>query len=279
MHRRCSIWAATVAAVLASAMVGARATDAMKYPDWEGQWERVGSGATFDPSKPPGRGQQPPLTPEYQAIWETHLADTAAGGQIYNPQVRCYPGGMPRMMMAYDPMEVIVTPQITYMEVTFFSEFRRIYTDGRDWPKNPNPTFSGYSIGKWIDADAAGRYDVLEVETRDLRGPRTFDGLGTPMHEDNQTVIKERMYLDKSDPNILHDQITTIDHALTRPWTVMRSFHRVDKPLWMETPCADGNHYVFIGNDTFVVSMDGFLMPTKKNQPPPDLKYFERSGK
>jgi hypothetical protein len=47
---------------------------------------------------------------------------------------------------------------------------RRIVTDGRDWPKEIEPTFLGYSIGKWIDTDNDGRYDVLEIETRGLKG-------------------------------------------------------------------------------------------------------------
>ena len=44
----------------------------------------------------------------------------------------------------------------------------------------------GYSIGKWVDADGDGRYDVLEVETRDLKGPRAFDASGIPLHDDNR---------------------------------------------------------------------------------------------
>ena len=65
-----------------------------------------------------------------------------------------------------------------------------------------------------------GRFDVLEVETRGFKGPRTFDASGLPLHQDNRTIVKERIYLDKA--GILHDQITVIDHALTRPWTAVK---------------------------------------------------------
>ena len=83
------------------------------------------------------------------------------------------------------------------------------------------PTYQGYSIGRWIDEDGDGRYDVLEVETRGpFKGPRAYDASGLPLHFDNQSIFKERFHLDKADPNILHDEITVIDHALTRPWTV-----------------------------------------------------------
>ena len=71
---------------------------------------------------------------------------------------------------------------------------------------------------------ATAAYDVLEVETRGFKGPRTFDGSGIPLHEDNETIIKERIYLDKADKDLLHIEITTIDHALTRPWAVVRPY-------------------------------------------------------
>ena len=55
-----------------------------------------------------------------------------------------------------------------------------------------------------------------------MKGPRVMDSTGLPLHKDNQTIVKERMYLDEKSPNILYDEITTIDHAFTRPWTVKK---------------------------------------------------------
>ena len=51
----------------------------------------------------------------------------------------------------------------------------------------------------------AASNDVLEVETRGFKGPRAYDELGLPLHFDNQSVFKERIYRDKADPNIMHD--------------------------------------------------------------------------
>ncbi|MEA2937082.1 MAG: hypothetical protein QOC56_586, partial [Alphaproteobacteria bacterium] len=175
---------------------------------------------------------------------------------------------------AYQPLETIITPDITYIAVSFFGEFRRVYTDGRDWPATIKPTFSGYSIGRWVDEDGDGRYDTLEVETRSIKAPRNFDPSGIPFHKDNQTVVKERIFLDRSDPNILRDEITTFDHALTRPWTITRSYRRIRNPTWIEDVCAENNKYVFLGKESYFLSADGTLMPTRKDQPPPDLKYF-----
>jgi hypothetical protein len=262
--------------MLAAASVAARAAEDAKYPDWKGGWERIGSGE-FDPTKHYGLDQQPPLTPEYQAIWEAHMKEAAEGGQTFNTQAHCIPGGMPRMMIAYEPMEFIITPDVTYLEISYNNEFRRIYTDGRDWPQEDQPTFSGFSLGKWLDTDSDGRYDTLQVETRDLKGPRIFDPSGIPLHEDNQTVIEERINLDKSDHDVLHDEITTIDHALTRPWTVTRSYRRMHNPTWVEGACAEDNRYVFIEGQTYLLGPGDRLMPTKKDEPPPDLRYFKPS--
>ena len=45
-----------------------------------------------------------------------------------------------------------------------------------------------------MDENKDGHYNVLEVETRAMKGPRTFDASGLPLHTDNETVVKERIY-------------------------------------------------------------------------------------
>jgi len=254
----------------------AQAHDETIYPDWNGQWRRPpGVGNQWDTSKPPRKGE-PPLTAEYQAIYEANLKDQAEGGQGTDPTFTCIPDGMPRAMNVIFPMEVIILPKTTYMLIEYLSMLRRVFTDGRDWPKEIEPSFMGYSIGKWIDADGDGRFDLLEIETRNLKGPRAFDASGIPLHADNQTVVKERMYLDKANPDILKNEVTTIDHALTRSWTVVKSYHRVRNPIWVEAICAEGNEHVRIGKQVYMMSADGHLMPAKKDQPPPDLRYFKQ---
>ena len=106
------------------------------------------------------------------------------------------------------------------------------------------PRFLGYSIGQWLDEDGDGKFDTLVVETRGLKGPRVYDATGIPLHEDNESIIKERIYLDKADKNLLHDDITTIDHALTEPWLVKKTYRRFvsDKPIWFNhSVCGEGN--------------------------------------
>jgi hypothetical protein len=133
----------------------------------------------------------------------------------------------------------------------------------------------GYSIGKWLDTDGDGAFDTLEVETRNFKGPRTYEPSGIPLHLDNQSIIKERIYLDKTNKNIMHNEITTIDHALTHPWVVVKNYERDRHVVWLEDNCEENNNYVGIGGEYYFLSGDGYLMPTKKDQPPPDLRYFK----
>jgi hypothetical protein len=248
-----------------------------RYPDWSGLMRFTATGGNrYDQIKRPGRAQEAPLTPEYQAIFDAGLKDQAAGGQGGNQTYSCTPGGMPREMAGNQGLEFVVTPKVTH--VIFVQAMpRRIYTDGRNWPSDVEPTFDGYSIGKWIDEDGDGKYDVLEVETRNFTGPRSFDNAGTPLHVDNQTVVKERIYRDKQNPDIIHDEMTTIDNALTRPWTVLKTYRRTGNPHFVLNICTVGNNHVTIGPESYFLSADGHLMPTKKNQAPPDLRYFNQT--
>ncbi len=268
-----------IASVLA-ALIGvatAAAADDSKYPEWRGQWRRPpGVGIQWDPTKPLGPAQQAPLTPEYQKVFEASIADQRAGGQGGDPTFTCIPPGMPRAMTVVFPMDIIILPEATYIIIEYSNQVRRIYTDGRDWPKEAEPSFLGYSIGKWVDEDGDGKYDVLEVETRGMKGPRSFDASGLPVHTDNATVVKERIYLDKANRDLLIDNVTTIDNALTRPWTVTKKYVRDRNPIWFEYNCTENNRHVQIGKDNYYVSADGFLMPVRKDQAPPDLKYFKQ---
>jgi len=276
LHRRL-IGALALAAALVLACDAALAFDESKFPDWSGQWLRTyGGNPRYDQTKPI-RKQEAPLKPEYQARFEGSMKDQDEGGHGLDRGYSCLPQGMPRMMSGVSPFEFLFFPGVTYMlfERTEFSP-RRVYTDGRDWPKTEQTWFPGYSIGKWLDTDADGRYDTLEVETRRVRAPRVWDQSGIPMADDPDGIIKERMYLDKSDRNLLRVEMTTIDNSLTRPWTVLKTFKRQTEIWWNEDDCIEGQAHVTIGNEVYFRSADGTIMPMKKDQPPPDLKYFKR---
>src|SRR5271154_5301832 len=142
---------------------GAEAADRAKYPEWKGSWERyvppvsvvspsglrtAGGQPSFDQTMPWGLGQQAPLTPEYQKVLEDSIADQARGGQGNNfDRDRCMPTGMPHML-TFVHVAFVVPPDPTY--ILLGTQALRIYTDGREWPKEIEPSYAVYSIGKWI---------------------------------------------------------------------------------------------------------------------------------
>jgi hypothetical protein len=255
------------------------AADDSKYPDWAGQYKRPrGLQTQWDQTKPPGLAQQAPLTPEYQARLEWSIADQAGGGQGLDTRYKCITNGMPRVMGVIFPIEFVILPNITYVNFEAFMP-RRIYTDGRQFPTEEEPSFMGYSIGRWLDTTGSDRFDTLVVETRNFKGPRTVEFSGIPLHDDSETIVKERIYLDKADPNTMHNEITIIDHAFTRPWTVDKHYRRDRNVLWYEDNCNENNHHIVIGKENYFVSGDGYLMPARKDQAPPDLRYFKQIRK
>jgi hypothetical protein len=264
-----SIGIIAVVGALCVGMAGASAWDDSKYPDFSGQWHPIGGPGRF------ARDQKPPLTPEYQAIFD---ATKGVGGQgTVNMTYMCFSPGMPRVVNGYGDMEFVIAPTTVHILVDHIYDNRRIFTDGRPWPDPIIPTLLGYSVGRWIDTKGQGKYDLLEVETRGFRGPRAFDASGIPLASDNQTVIKEKLYIDARDPNVAHDEVTVIDHALTHPWTVVKNYQRVadPRPYWHEENCPEDNVNVRVGKEDYMISSDGFLMPTEKGQKAPDLRYFK----
>jgi hypothetical protein len=275
MRHGASICTVVLATALMAGPSPAQVVDFGKYPAFVGQWARTG---------PPNNWRQlagpPPLTPEYQKVFAASQAEVQTGRPGNWPSTFCIPEGMPAMMNLYNPMEIVITPETTYILMSHNNDvYRRIYTDGRDWPAER--TLVGYSIGRWVEA-GDGKYGALEVETRYLRGPRAYDATGIPFHADDQTVVKERFYLDKADRNTLYDEITVIDDALTRPYTKLQKAVRNPdpRPVWLSEECPVDNVWIRIGSEAYVLNTaDGKLMPARKDQPPPDLSYFKSSPK
>jgi hypothetical protein len=126
-----------LALALSISPVSAQTFDLSKYPDWSGQWTRLPDGgpARYDPSKPI-RKQEAPLKPEYQARYEASLRDQDSGGFGLDRAYACLPQGMPRQMSGQSPMEFVFTPSVTcVLSENITHQTRRIYTDGRAWPK------------------------------------------------------------------------------------------------------------------------------------------------
>ena len=130
-----------VAALLATFTV-AHAADA-KYPNLKGQWNTLSPRGSFDPEKPRGNATLAPLTEEYKAVYEWNVKDQLDGGHGWEPSYQCLPPGMPRAMIAYESMEVVVTPETTYILIDHIQDNRRIHTDGRAFPAEIEPSYRG----------------------------------------------------------------------------------------------------------------------------------------
>jgi hypothetical protein len=262
-----------VAALLSTSMV-VGAEEANKYAGWEGFWGRGSPPGAWDPTKPPGPGQEAPLTPEYRAVYQSNLANAKAG-VAFDPKYMCGPIVMPRVMAIGGPMELIIKPGVVYMLIESTSPIRRIYTDGRPWPKDIDRSYVGYSIGKWLGG-ADERNATLEIQTRGLKGLRLMDNSGIPLAADGDTVVTEKLSLDKADPDIMHNEIATDDHAFTHPWTVSRFYKRARDARPQEDNCAEENRLIVIGGRTYFTDPEGYLMPIQKDEPPPAPELFQK---
>src|SRR5947208_14046986 len=103
MRYRIAVGLAAIVATLLITSAAAAAFDDAKYPDPSGQWVAVRLGVrgqpAVDPTKPWGRGQQAPLTPDYQKVLKKSIAQQAKGNQgNWLSGVSCLPTGMPAMM-------------------------------------------------------------------------------------------------------------------------------------------------------------------------------------
>jgi hypothetical protein len=188
--------ALAVFAVSIGSIGSAHVFDEAMFPNLKGQWTRrvipgLGGQPSFDQTKPWGFGQQAPLTPEYTKVLEDSLADQAKGRQGNHIRgFSCESYGMPMMTLAFWPQEYVITPDTTHILVNHQAHTRRIYTDGRDWPTGElEPTYAGYSIGRWVDEDGDGRYDVLR--NRDSRPVQ-----GTPRLRRHRASVASRQSID-----------------------------------------------------------------------------------
>ena len=132
-----------------------------------------------------------------------------------------------------------------------------------------------------------GMYPMIGLDPADVEDAftsiktRDKDEWATAFMHVADRYMAEGKSLEKSDPakanaDFLYDEITTIDNALTRPWTVIKKYRRYRDFIWVENNCAEGNAHVGIGKENYMLSADGLLMPARKNQAPPDLRYFQQ---
>jgi len=175
----------------------------MPFPDKRENGEPVISGIE--------EKTRPPLTPWGQARFDAaipFLGPRAQPGKENNPSLRCEPEAVPKSLILPNPFEIVQIPGRIFM---FFEEFhlwRTIWTDGRALPKNPDPSYLGYSVGRWEGG-------TFIVETIGFNDKPWVDAYGNPR--------SEQMHLTERYRRIDHDTLELriiIDDpkAYTKTW-------------------------------------------------------------
>ena len=210
-------------------------------PDITGSWERVGAGTVgggqgTDPRNP-SPAPPPPLKPaflkEWQAAQQRSREATAKGQPVGINWVNCLPDGMPGMMQGPFPFEILQTKgQVTIIQESF-TQVRRILLDRpAKSPDEVDPTFYGYSVGRWEG-------DTLVVDTVGIKEHVRYQNVPHSI----QMRIRERFTL--VDPNTLVDQITVEDPVtLEKPWSFTFTYRRMPDYTLLEYICEDNREYI-----------------------------------
>lgn len=192
-----------------------------RWPDLdEGVWQ-IDWFARRGPGQP-----QPALTPAYQAKLDARKRE-----DLQNQNANCVPPGVPEIMTWPYPIEFLYSPGRVTIAIESDSQVRRVYTDGRPHPADPDPAYNGDSIGHWEG-------DTLVVDTVALN-PTTEIAPGVG-HSDQAHVI-ERIH--KTGPDSL-DIVTTVEdpRVLSKPWTTVSHFVRHREWTIREYVCEQNNH-------------------------------------
>ena len=209
--------------------------------DLSGVWMQYPSNA--GPGVPGMNGvdesKRPPLTPWGQAKFDA--AKPVAGaravpGEEGNPALRCEPDSPPRLLILPNPFEIVQVPGRMFMFFEEYHAWRTIWTDGRPLPKDPDPTWLGYSVGHWEG-------DTFIVDTVGFNDKAWVDGYGNPRSEQmHLTERYRRLNHDTLEMQIIMDD----PKAYTKPWVSPPKLHKLE-PTWelAEWFCVIGEHNAY----------------------------------
>jgi hypothetical protein len=168
-----------------------------------------------------------PLRPWAEALYLERIENNGKD----HPGVRCWPSGIPEKNNIPDGLKLVQTPDLIILLHESRTIYRQIFTDGRPLPRNPQPTWMGYSVGRWEN-------DTLVVDTIGQNGRTWLDMRGLPGTE--ALRVTERF----SRPTIGHIDIdVTIDdpRAYTKPWSVKLSWSLLPDAELIESICEENN--------------------------------------
>lgn len=209
-----------------------------------GSWERypttspgLGSDAATTAAPPsPEPIPEPPLKPEYLGEWRAERDRVAKlteeGLPPANNYSACIPDGMPAMMQAMFPMEVLETPgQVTFIQEAY-NQVRRVHLEGElVAPEDAEPRFAGHSAGRW-------EADTLVVETVGVKDYVRFRNVP---HSAGMRIV-ERIRLLGDD--YMENRVTITDpEYLTGPWNWRWLYKRWPGYKLQEYVCEDNRYF------------------------------------
>ena len=208
--------------------------------DLTGTWQRYGfiSRPGVDPRyAAPPEGKlvlKPTYAKAYNARTKAEEASDAQGAPIAAPGVDCRPYGMPEMMSAIYPLEILQTPGQVTIVAEAFSQVRRIYlNEPQKKIGDEPPGYYGSSVGRWEG-------NALVVDTIGVKD--SVVGHEEMPHSD-QMRITERFHLVA--PDILHDDITVSDPVtLEKPWHFSFAYKRMKDYHMQEYVCENNHEYI-----------------------------------
>jgi len=148
-----------------------------------------------------------------------------------HPGVRCWPSGIPEKNNIPDGLKVVQTPDLLIVLHESRTIYRQIFTDGRPLPKDAQPAWMGYSIGRWDG-------DTLVVETVGQNGRTWLDMRGLPATDALKVTERFRR---PSIGNILIDVTIDDPKAYTKPWNVQLSWTLQPDTELIESICEENN--------------------------------------
>ncbi len=146
------------------------------------------------------------MLPWAEAVYKERLSGAWAREE---PDANCLPQGVPKIDAAPAPYRFIQMPGMIVIIYEAFTQWRQIFTDGRELPKDPNPSWFGYSVGKWEG-------DTLVVNSIGFNGKVWLDQVGHPSTDALHVIERFR----RVNFGQLEIQVTIDDpKAYTKPWT------------------------------------------------------------
>jgi hypothetical protein len=164
--------------------------------------------------------------------WAKKLFDQRrATESIDDPTGNCIPGGVPRSDAVPYPFKIVNADKMVIIMYEAVHSYRQIFTDGRELPRDPNPTWMGYSIGRWEGAD-------FIAQTSGFNDHGWIDNDGRPATDAER--VTERFH--RKDFGHM-DTVITVDDpkAYTHPWTVTESFNFLPDTELLEYVCNENN--------------------------------------